>query len=141
MFEYAQIDNAGNVVSVSRFTTAVVNPSLISLEGHEADVHGKRWDGAAFVALAPVTTVQPISRLEFMDRFTDEELAAVLAAAKAVAAVEVFVKKMDAASQINLADPRTMAGVQALEAQQLIEVGRADEILTAVDNGRAVNEY
>lgn len=78
----------------------------------------------------PIPEKKPaITRLEFMDLFTDAELAGILTAAKSNVSVEVFVKKLDAASEIKLDDPRTIAGVQLLEAASLIDAGRAAEIL------------
>ncbi|WP_412470544.1 MULTISPECIES: hypothetical protein [unclassified Halobacteriovorax] len=78
---------------------------------------------------APDPVVTKITRLEFMDRFTDAELAGVFTAAKSSVSVEVFIEKVKAASHIDLTDPRTISGVQALEVAELIAPGRADEIL------------
>jgi hypothetical protein len=70
-----------------------------------------------------------LSKLEYMDRFTDAELAGIYTAAKSVVQVEVWLEKFKLASEINLDDPRTIAGVQALEAAGLLNAGRAQEIL------------
>lgn len=78
---------------------------------------------------APVLVTAEVSRLDFMDRFTDAELAGVFTAAKSSVSVEVFIEKVKAASHIDLTDPRTISGVQALEVAELISPGRADEIL------------
>ncbi|TCS98749.1 hypothetical protein EDC36_104173 [Tepidimonas ignava] len=75
-------------------------------------------------------TPRPISKLAFMERFTDEELAAIYAAAKTDVRVEVWMDKMKLASEIDLADPRTRAGVEALETLGLIGQGRAAEVLS-----------
>lgn len=72
---------------------------------------------------------RPITKLAFMERFTDEELAAIYAAAKTDVRVEVWMDKLKLASEVDLADPRTQAGVQALEAMGLIAEGRAAQIL------------
>lgn len=86
--------------------------------------------GFESVILPPTPIItQPISKLTFLDKFTDAELAAILTAAKTVVQVEVFVKKLDAASEVNLGDSRTIAGVQALEQFGLIGTGRASQIL------------
>lgn len=71
-----------------------------------------------------------VTKLAFMERFTDEELAAIYAAAKTDVRVEVWMDKMKLASEIDLADPRTRAGVEALEALGLIGQGRAAEVLS-----------
>lgn len=70
-----------------------------------------------------------ISKLAYMDRFADAELAAIYGAAKASLAVEIWLEKFNLAEFIDLSDPRTLAGLQALEANGLIGAGRALEIL------------
>lgn len=81
-------------------------------------------------AAEPQSAARPITKLSFMERFTDEELAAIYAAAKTDVRVEVWMDKMKLASEIDLADPRTRAGVEALEALGLIGQGRAAEVLS-----------
>lgn len=75
-------------------------------------------------------TQRPITKIAFMERFTDEELAAIYAAAKADVRVEVWMDKLRLASEVDLDDPRTIAGVQALETMGLIGEGRAAEVLS-----------
>lgn len=70
-----------------------------------------------------------ISQLDYMERFTDAELENIYGAAKVSLSVEVWLKKFEAADFIDLADPRTLAGLQALEANGLIGAGRSLEIL------------
>jgi hypothetical protein len=78
-----------------------------------------------------------LSKLEFINLFTDAEYVGILAAAKASVAVEAWLKKFEMTSidadggSIDLADSRTIAGVQSLEAAGLIGAGRAAEILAA----------
>ena len=78
-------------------------------------------------AIAP--SLGHISKLAYMERFTDAELAAIYGAAKVSLAVEVWMEKFKLAEFIDLADPRTLVGLQALEANDLIGPGRALEIL------------
>lgn len=70
-----------------------------------------------------------LTRLEYMDRFTDAELAGIYTAAKSVVQVEVWLEKFKLAEFIDLTDQRTIAGVQSLEAAGLLAAGRAAEIL------------
>ena len=74
-------------------------------------------------------TLGPISKLAYMERFTDAELAAIYGAAQASLAVEVWLEKFKLAELIDLADPRTLIGLQALEANGLIGPDRALEIV------------
>lgn len=72
-----------------------------------------------------------ISKLDYMSRFTDSELAAIFTAAKSVVAIEVWLEKFKVAEFINLDDAATQAGLQTLETVGLIGVGRAMEVLNA----------
>jgi hypothetical protein len=78
---------------------------------------------------APVTNI--ITKLAYMNRFQDAELAAIFTAAKSEVAIEIWLEKFKVAEFVDLADPVTIAGVQALEAFGLIGAGRAGEILNA----------
>lgn len=71
-----------------------------------------------------------ITRLEYMNRFTDAELGRIYAAAKQSVEVEVWLEKFKQATEIDLADPRTVSGLQALAAGGLIGPGRVGEILS-----------
>lgn len=76
-----------------------------------------------------------ISKLEYMNRFTDVELATIYSAAKVSVLVEVWLAKFNATTPepngtaIDLDDERTAVGLHALEAAGLIGAGRANEIL------------
>lgn len=77
-----------------------------------------------------------ITKLEYINLLTDEELAGIYAAAKAHPAVEVWLAKFNATTPeedgtaIDLDDPRTIDGVNMLEVAGLIGPGRAAEILS-----------
>jgi hypothetical protein len=76
-----------------------------------------------------------VSKLEFIDLLTDTEYVTILAAAKESVQIEAWIRKMELATpeddgtSIDLDDPRTQGGVQALELIGLIGEGRAEEIL------------
>jgi hypothetical protein len=76
-----------------------------------------------------------VSKLEFIDLLTDTEYVTILAAAKESVQIEAWIRKMELATpeddgtSINLDDPRTQGGVQALELIGLLGEGRAEEIL------------
>jgi hypothetical protein len=77
---------------------------------------------------APPTS-RLISRLEFLDRFTLEELAAILTARKSSALLDAWITKLEMATEIDLDSPRLTAGLDALVAAQLISASRAAQIL------------
>lgn len=70
-----------------------------------------------------------ITKLAYMNRFTDAELATIYTLSKTNVAIEIWLEKFKLADEISLEDPRTISGVQALEAYGLIGSGRAAEIL------------
>ena len=74
-----------------------------------------------------------ITRLAFLNRFSDEEAIAIdlasIGATVEAAAVRLYLKKVDSATFIDLNDPKTRAGVIALETMGLIGPGRALDIL------------
>jgi hypothetical protein len=70
-----------------------------------------------------------ITRLQFLLRFTDAEMQAIVAAADANPALKAALLKWQTADGITLTDPVTQAGVQALEIAGLIAPGRAAQIL------------
>lgn len=84
----------------------------------------------------------PLTITQFRDRFTLDEKRAIYAAAASVADVRIWLDDLAAVtvvldpadqsrvlSGVDLADPRTVAGVQGLEAAGLLVAGRAAEIL------------
>ena len=78
---------------------------------------------------AHLQTESVITKLEYMNRFHDDELATLYTAAKANVQIEIWLEKFKLAEFIDLPDARTIAGVQALEAAGIIGTGRAAEIL------------
>jgi len=73
-------------------------------------------------------SIRTLTKLEYMDRFTDAELAGIYTAAKSVVHVEIWLEKFKLATEVNLDDPRTLFGLQAMESAGLLAAGRAFEI-------------
>jgi len=81
----------------------------------------------AIAAVQPPTT--PLTKLAFMNRFTMKELVAVYTAAKTEVIVEVFLDKLKLAEHVDVTDPQTIAGLQALAASGLLTETRVQEVL------------
>lgn len=105
----------------------------------QVDQEAEAWDlqrRLSILRSQPVQEYQPegpgstLSKLDYMGRFTDVELATIYSAAKTAVQIEVWLEKFKLSSDIDLKDPRTIAGVQALEAVGVLAPGRAVEILT-----------
>ena len=87
-------------------------------------------------AETPVETPKKyITKLAFMNRFTDGEAVAIDMASRLdtvqAAQLRRFLAKVDAATFIDLAREETIIGVRALEQIGLIGQGRAEAILSA----------
>lgn len=82
-------------------------------------------DYPGFVRVAP----KRITKLEFLQRFTQAERVAIRTAAKQSVPIEDYLALVDAATFIDVTRADTVAGVQALEQLGLIGAGRALEIL------------
>ena len=78
-----------------------------------------------------------LTKQQFIDRLTPAEMAGLLAAARQSVAIEAWLFRFNSVTpeadgtSIDLNDPRTVAGVQSMEAAGLFAVGRAAEILSA----------
>ena len=77
----------------------------------------------------PVAVPRRLTHKQFMDRFSDGELTGILATVEANAALKNWWAKFQQARDVNLDDPATQAGVQALEIAGLLSAGRAEEVL------------
>ncbi len=70
-----------------------------------------------------------ITRLAFRNRFTQVEKVSIYTAAEASPALRVFIDDIAAAEYVDLDDPSVVAGVESLEVMQILEEGRAVEVL------------
>jgi hypothetical protein len=71
-----------------------------------------------------------ITRLALLDRMTDAEFSAILAAAKTDTDVETWKTRFDVATSIDLDNDRTKAGFDMLVTKTLLSQVRATKILT-----------
>ena len=84
---------------------------------------------------APPEETYKITRLAFLNRFTDAEAIALdlasIGTTIAAASIRRYMQKVNAATFIDLSRDDTIAGVRQLETVGLIGAGRADQILEA----------
>ena len=112
----------------------VVNTIVASVEFAE-EQHPGAWRLSADQTGAEPAEDLRITRLAFLDRFTDAEAVAIdlasLGATVQAAGLRRYLHKVNSAQHIDLARADLQAGVQALEAAGLLAAGRAELILTA----------
>lgn len=70
-----------------------------------------------------------LTHLEFLRRFTSDERIAITQAGLSNTAIADYINMLDVAKFVNTTDGDVAAGVQALEAAGVIDLGRANEIL------------
>ena len=124
--------NLGNaLVGISQEPISPPNEDIAieTLSGDLPDMSRHFWNTSTLMMNEYAATSSKLTKLEYMNRFTDAELATIYTVAKTNVQVEVWLEKFKASSEVDVTDPRTVAGVQALEAVGLIQIGRAAEIL------------
>ena len=145
---YAQIDENGTVCAVSQLLESAGGDHLIELETYAPELIGKRWDAQTRQFVAAQAPDAPadrrISVLWFRRRFTRAERVAVEWAAvdrseqteaqrRQAAELRASLADQSAATFIDLDDPDTISGIQALVSIELLTPQRASDILdTAV---------
>ena len=99
---------------------------------------GWGWDPSGFTeppALPEAPVERKVTRLAFLNRFTDAEAIALdlasIGATVEAASIRRYMQKVNAATFIDIERDDTIAGVNQLEAVGLIGPGRAEVILTA----------
>jgi len=110
----------------------VINRIAASPEFAEAHYPG-RWREAAPPPAVPEPPRTVLTRLAFRNRFTPPEKTALYSAAKEHVEIQIFIDDVMCAEEIDLSDPGTIAGVEALETSGLIAAGRAADILNKED--------
>ena len=136
---YAQIDNERIVSALTQAAGPIDGPEMIEIVVYDETLLGKRHNAQTgeFEAVEPVPVpeLRRITRLAFLDRFTDAEAVAIdlasMGATVEAASVRRYLSKVNAATFIDLDRADTRAGVQALEAGGLLGEGRALEIMDA----------
>jgi hypothetical protein len=87
-----------------------------------------RW---VLVGPEPNPPVPPvITKVAMISRFTPEEYVGVVGATKTDVEVQAWYDLFQAASVVNLEDPRTVAGINSFVPKNLLTQERADAILT-----------
>jgi hypothetical protein len=71
-----------------------------------------------------------ITKVAMISRFTPEEYVGIVGATKTDVEVQAWYDLFQAASVVDLQDPRTIAGINSLATKDLITEARAEEILT-----------
>jgi len=117
---YKILDGEGRIVNIIKSDEAYALSIGATLASDGDEIYSE-----------PLVPVQKtvFTKLEFMNKFSPSELEAIYTAAKAVISIEVWLDKFKLAESVDISNPDTIAGIQALEAGGLLAEGRAVEIL------------
>lgn len=89
------------------------------------------WENGPTPAPLPTPVVHtPLTKLQFLRRFTQDERIAIREAAKLNAVMEDYLRMLDLAEDVFLDDPDTINAVTMMEQVGLIGFNRASEILS-----------
>lgn len=116
-------------ISTGKEVYRYTSDKAIEWEGMEFATHTHLPTTETVEAVQPIIVERKISKLEYMELFTDSEMASIFAAAKTSPLVEIWLEKFRLSEFIDLADPRNADGLQAIEAAGILGQGRAAEIL------------
>jgi hypothetical protein len=155
-FAYRWLDQAAFQAALAAMGWAKGPPEGVSLHpvGVVLDDNGAALAGyhvaASFRAIAPPSDWAPhvitpparmpmpgptaigpriLTVLQFRDRLTEAEEIAITAAGMASPAVRVWLDRLSGAQEVNLDDPRTVAGLNSMAEAGLLAPGRVVEIL------------
>jgi hypothetical protein len=133
MIKVIQVNNNGSIVGQSELKKEEQhikdNPLLFVVDSFD-NYRGKMFKNNQWVNDNSVVEVNiKLSKLAFLERFTDAELESIFAAEKVNKKLTIFLKKIEWASEIDLNDERVNIGLNALEKIGLLSIGRANEIL------------
>ena len=139
MWIYAQIDDAGRVIGISRLAGLVERPEMLELDAYREELLGCTWLGGATPADASqfatpmIPPPPPITRAELVARFTDDELGTIKRLAETNDTALGWVEWLQSQPTVALTDARLAAGLARLVAAGRIAQSRVDEILAETE--------
>ncbi len=141
---FALVDDAGvviNRIELEEEAAAEFRPPAGQLVADElgASVIGGNWDGAQF-APPPLPAAEPVTHIDgetFLARVTDQEYAAVMAAASQSATIARWIELVRIRGYVNVASAAAQAAKQGLVAAGLLTASRAEVIFAPLQEGEA----
>lgn len=125
---YALYETAtGKLISASRLPINNPKPDIWSVK--EVEGPHRVWNTQTLEFDDFPTKPKPLTRFEFLSLFTDQELAAILEAAKVAPMVAAVLKRLEMAEEVILTNPVTIAGINGLRDGGLLTAERAAQIL------------
>ena len=128
---------AGNLVRICDLDGNTVTDLVGAAWITDATPPAPVWAVTDALVVEQTVASKRVTKLDYMNRFTDEELGLIYTVAKTNVAIEIWLAKFNATTPeadgtaIDMLDPRTVYGLQSMEAAGLLAPGRAMEIINA----------
>lgn len=113
-----------NATALASFVASEEVPTYVPVSAAQ---YAQNVFGSALNSYA--TKVLSVPSFKFVQRFTTNEYAAVMAAASGSAELQAYVDKLSASPTVNLTNEDVISGLSMLEAVGLLAPGRAAQIL------------
>lgn len=88
------------------------------------------WDNNNQVFVSQITSVNAITKYQFLERFNMEERLSIRAAAKVDPIIDDFMAMLDISQEVQLNNPLVLQGLQYLVLVGKLESGRINQILS-----------
>ena len=125
---YAVYETATGALKSVGTVVADPLPAGLSALALSTQPAGQVWNASTLAFETPVARTI-LTPYQFVNLFTPTEMAGILAAATTNAAVNLYIEMLHFAQEVDLSDPNTVSGVNALAAAGLITAARAAQIL------------
>lgn len=127
---YAQIDPATRICNaVTETAGPLESPFCIEIAAYDLSYLSQRHNATTGQFEVVQQPRAPISKIDYLRRFDQDERIAIRQAAETNHIVNDYVELLNATTTLHLDDPDVIAGVNSLEAAELLAAGRAAEIL------------
>lgn len=131
-YKYAIIDSNGLIVGYQvlqkELTIIPANMRFMAEISNDDLIGKKKWDSVKLI-FVDYTDKRILSKYEFNERFTFDELVAITEAAKTNSRIAVFKNKFEISQEVNLDLPSVSQGLDLLVQAGLLKQDRKAEIL------------
>jgi hypothetical protein len=128
-YYYVQLDEFSIVKAALDTSAPIDKPNMIQTDAYRDDLFGWKYENGIFIPVPPPPT-WVITKVAMISRFTPQEYVGIVGATKTDVEVQAWYDLFQAATQINLQDQRTIAGIESMVPKNLLTQARATEILT-----------
>jgi len=120
----------GELIQVSTEPLIQGEGQIVKLrQGDIPDLTKYEWHNGS-LAFVEKDTSRILTKLAFMRRLTQAELAAIYTLAKTQPIIEVWLEMFKLSEEISLDDPDLISGLVGMESMGILSAGRSEEVLS-----------